>query len=154
MYAKDLYEAKYQLLINKCEIVGFKLYNDSKAFMEYSVDMDDIYENIEEYKRNKEHKIMIIFDDMIADMLSNKKLQQIVTELFTRSTKQNIPLVFITQSYFLVPKNIRQNSTYYFIMKISDKRELQQVAFNHTSDIDFKDFMNRKDFTENHIVFS
>ena len=154
LYAKDLYEAKYQLLINKCEIVGFKLYNDSKAFMEYSVDMDDIYENIEEYKRNKEHKIMIIFDDMIADMLSNKKLQQIVTELFTRSTKQNIPLVFITQSYFLVPKNIRQNSTYYFIMKISDKRELQQVAFNHTSDIDFKDFMNRKDFTENHIVFS
>ena len=85
---------------------------------------------------------MIVFDDMIADMLSNKKLNPIVTELFIRGRKLNISLVFITQSYFAVPKNIRLNSTHYFIMKIPNKQELQQIAFNHSSDIDFKDFMN------------
>ena len=79
------------------------------------------------------------FDDMIADMLSNKKLNPIVTELFIRSRKLNISIVFITRSYFAVPKNIRLNSTHYFIMKIPNKRELQQVAFNHSSDIDFSD---------------
>ena len=87
-------------------------------------------------------KVLIVFDDMIADMLSNKKLNPIVTELFIRGRKLNISLVFITQSYFAVPKNIRLNSTHYFIMKIPNKQELQQIAFNHSSDIDFKDFMN------------
>ena len=104
--------------------------------------MDDIYKNIEEYNPNKKRKILIVFDDMIADMLSNKKLNPIVTELFIRGRKLNISLVFITQSYFAVPKNIRLNSTNYFIMKIPNKQELQQIAFNHSSDIDFKDFMN------------
>ena len=75
-------------------------------------------------------------------MLSNKKLNPVVTELFIRGRKLNISLVFITQSYFAVPKNIRQNSTHYFIMKIPNKREFQQTAFNRSSDIDFKDFMN------------
>ena len=75
-------------------------------------------------------------------MLSNKKLNPIVTELFIRGRKLNISLVFITQSYFAVPKNIRLNSTHYFVMKIPNKRELQQIAFNHSSDIDFQDFMN------------
>ena len=84
----------------------------------------------------------MVFDDMIADMLSNKKLNPIVTELFIRGRKLNISLVFITQSYFAVPKNIRLNSTHYFVMKIPNKRELQQIAFNHSSDIDFQDFMN------------
>ena len=79
---------------------------------------------------------------MIADMLCNKKFNLIVTELFIRGRKLNISLVFITQSYFAVPKNIRLNSTHYFIMKIPNKQELQQIAFNHSSDIDFKDFMN------------
>ena len=79
---------------------------------------------------------------MIADMLSNKKLNPIVTELFIRGRKLNISLVFITQSYFAVPKNIRLNFTHYFVMKIPKKRELQQVAFNHYSDIDFEDFVN------------
>ena len=79
---------------------------------------------------------------MISDMLSNKKLNPIVTELFIRGRKLNISLVFITQSYFAVPKNIRLNSTHYFVMKIPNKRELQQIAFNHSSDIDFQDFMN------------
>ena len=75
-------------------------------------------------------------------MLSNKKLNPIVTELFIRRRKLNISFVFITQFYFAVPKNIRQNSTHHFIMKIPNKRELQQIAFNHSSDIDFKAFMN------------
>ena len=79
---------------------------------------------------------------MIADMLSNKKLNPVVTELFIREIKLNISLVFITQSYFAVPKNIRLNSTHYFVVKIPKKRELQQIAFNHSSDIDFQDFMN------------
>ena len=79
---------------------------------------------------------------MIADMLSNKKLHPIVTELVIGERKLNISLVFITQSYFTVPKNITLNSTHYFVMKIPNKRELQQTVFNHSSDIDFQDFMN------------
>ena len=137
-----MYKAKYQLLINKRENTGLKYYNDLKAFIEYSSDMDDIYKNIERCNPNRERKILIVFDDMISDMLSNKKLNPIVTELFIRGRKLNISLVFITQSYFAVPKNIRLNSTHYFVMKIPNKRELQQIAFNHSSDIDFQDFMN------------
>ena len=79
---------------------------------------------------------MIFLDDMIADMFGNKKLNQVVTELFIRSRKLNISIVFITQSYFVMPKNIRLNSTNYFIIKIPNKQELQQIAFNHSSDID------------------
>ena len=96
--AKDPYEPKYQLLINKREGVGLKHCNDLKAFSEYSNTIDDIYENIEEYNLNKERKILIVFDDMIADMLNNKKLNPIVTELFIRVRKVNISLDFITQS--------------------------------------------------------
>ena len=84
--------------------------------------MNDIYKNVEEYNPNKEQKILIVFDDMIADMLSNKKLNPIVTELFIRGRKLNISLVFITQSYFAVWKNIRLNSTHYFVMKIPNNR--------------------------------
>ena len=96
--AKDPYEPKYQLLINKREGVGLKHCNDLKAFIEYSNTIDDIYENIEEYNLNKERKILIVFDDMSADMLNNKKLNPIVTELFIRVRKVNISLDFITQS--------------------------------------------------------
>ena len=81
------------------------------------------------------------FDDMIADMINNKKLDSIVTELFIRGRKLNISIVFITLSYFKVSKDVRLNSTHFFIMKIPNKRELQQTALNHSSDIDFKDFM-------------
>ena len=84
---------------------------------------------------------MIVFDDMIADMINNGKLNPIVTELFIRGRKLNISIVFITESYFKVPKDIKLNSTHFFIMKIPNKRELQQIALNHSSDIDFKDFM-------------
>ena len=97
--------------------------------------MDDIYKNIEEYNPNKKRKILIVFDDMIADIFTNKKLNPIVTELFIRGRKLNIFLVFITQSYFAVPKKIRLNSTHYFFMKIPNKRELEQIAFNHSSGI-------------------
>ena len=105
--------------------------------MSYSNDLEDICKNIEEYNSNKKQKILIVFDDVITDMLS-----PIVTELFIRERKLNISLVFIMQSYFSVPKNIRLNSTYYFVMKIPNKRELQQIVFNHSSDIDFQDFMS------------
>ena len=130
------------MLISKREIRGLKYLHESKAFIEYSNDMDDIYKNIEEYNPNKKRKILIVFDDMIADMLSNKKLNPLVNELFIRGKKLNISLVFIIQSHFAVPKNIRLNSTYCFVMKIRKKRELQQIAFNHSSDINFQDFMN------------
>ena len=102
--------------------------------------MDDIYKNIEEYNPNKKPKILIVFDDMIAYMLSNKKLNPIKTELFIRGRKLNISLVFITQSDFAVPKYIRINSTHYFVIKIPNKRELQQIELNHSLDIDFQDF--------------
>ena len=141
MYAKDPYEIKYQPLINKRENTGLKHFNDPKAFIEYSNDMQDVYKNIEEYKIGKKRNILIVFDDMITDMVNNKKLNSIVTELFVRGRKLNISLVFITQSNFKVPKDVRQNSTNFFIIKISNKRELQQIALNHSSDIGFKDFM-------------
>ena len=85
---------------------------------------------------------MLVFGDTIADMLTNKKLNPIVTELFIRGRKLNISLVFITQSYFAVPKNIRLYSIHYFVMKIPNKRKLQKIRFNNFSDIDFQDFMN------------
>ena len=115
LYAKDPYEAKYQWLINKRESTGLKNLNDSKTFIEYSIDKHDINKNIEEYNPNKKRKILIVFVDMIADWFSNKKLlNPIVTELFIRRTKLNNYLVFITQYYFPVPKNIRLNSTHFF----------------------------------------
>ena len=104
--------------------------------------MDNIFKKIEEYNPNKKHKILIAFDEMIADMLNNKNLNQIVTELFIRSRKLNISLVFITQSYFVVPNDIRLNSTHYFIIKIPNRQKLQRIASNNSSDIDFKYFMN------------
>ena len=144
MYAKDPYEAKYQLLINKRETTGLKYFNDSEAFIEHSNDMDDIYKNVEDYNPNKKRKMLVVFDDMIADML---KLNPTVTELFIRGRKLNISLTFTTQSYFAV-------STQYFVMKIQNKRELQVIAFNHLSDIKFQDFMNLyKSVLQNDIRF-
>ena len=122
LYAKDPSEDKYQYLINKRESVGSKHCNDSKAFIEYSNDMHDVYKNIDNYNLNKENKILIVFDDMIADMINNKKLNSILTELFIICRKLNISLVFISQTYFKVPKDVRNNSTHFFIMKIPNKR--------------------------------
>ena len=103
--------------------------------------MRDVYKNIDDYNLDKENKLLIVFDDIIADMIHNKKLNSVVTELFIRDRKLNISLVFITQSYFKGPKDVRLNTTHFFIMKIPNKRELQQIAINHSSDIDFKDFV-------------
>ena len=130
------------MLIHKRGSTSLKYLNDSKAFIEYSNDMDSIYKNIEEYNPNKKRKILIVFDEMIGDMLINKKINPIVTELFIRRRKLNISLVFITRSYFVVPKYIRLNSTHYFVMKSPNKIELQQIALNNSSDIDFQDFVN------------
>ena len=101
--------------------------------------MQDVYKTNEEYNLRKKRKILIVFDDMIADMINNKKLYSIVTELFIRGRKLNISVVFITQSYFKVPKDIRLNTTHLFMTKIPNKRELQQIALNHSSDISSKD---------------
>ena len=141
LYAKDPYEAKYQYLINKREKVGLDHFKDPRAFIEYSNDMKDVYKNIEDYNPGKKRKMLIVFDDMIADMINNKKLNPVVTELFIGGRKLNISIVFITQSYFKVSKYVRLNSTHFFIMKIPNKGELQQIALNHSSDVDFKDFM-------------
>ena len=110
--------------------------------------MDDVYKNIEEYNPNEKRKILIGFD-MIADMLSNKKLQPLVTELFIRGRKPNVSLVFITQSILLC-----QNFNDYFIMKIPNKRELQHIAINHSTDIDFEGFIDLlKNVLQTHILF-
>ena len=114
LYVKDPYEGKYQFLIKKRENTGLKHFNDSKAFIEYSNDIQDVYKSIEEYNTDKEHKILIVFDDMIADMINNKKLNSVVTELFIRGRKLKISLVFITQSSFKVPKDVTLNSTHFF----------------------------------------
>ena len=98
-----------------------------------------IWKNFNYYNPNKENKILIIFDDMIADMINNKKLNSIVTELFIRGRKLNISFVFITQSYVKIRKDVRLNTTHFFIMEIPNKRELQEIAINHSSDIDFND---------------
>ena len=104
LYAKDLNEPKYEFLIKNRENAGIKHVNDPKAFIECLNTMDDIYENIDDYNPNRKRKILIIFDDVIADVMTNKKFQKIIKELFIRCRKLNISLVFITQSYFLSQK--------------------------------------------------
>ena len=142
LYAWDLYEAKYQYFINIPEKVGLEHFNDPKAFIEYSNEMCNVYKNIDKCNVGKDHKIFIVFNDMIADIIKNKKINSIVTELFIRGRKFNISVVFITQSYFNVPKDVRLNTTHFFISKIPNRRELQQIAINHSSDISTKDFIN------------
>ena len=141
LHAKDQYEAKYQCLINKREGVGIDHFNDPKAFIEYSNDMRDVYKNISYCDPDKENKILIVFDDVIADKINNRRLDSIVTKLFIRGRKLNISLVFIMQSYFKFP-NVRLNTIHFFIAKIPNKRELQQIAQNYSWDISAKDFIN------------
>ena len=101
LYAKDLGEPKYEFFIKKCENAGTKHLNDSKAFIECSSTIGDVYENIDDYNPSRKRKILIVFDDMITDIMSKR-----IKELFIRCRKINILLVFITQSYFSVPKDI------------------------------------------------
>ena len=104
--------------------------------------MSNVYRNINYYNPGKQNKILIVFDDMIADMIQNKRLNSIVTKLFIRGRKSNTSLVFITQSYFKVPKDLRLNTTHFFITKGLSKRELQQIVINHSSDISTEDFVH------------
>ena len=121
----------------------------AKAFIKYSNDMRNVYKNINYYNPDKENKMFIVSDDMIADMIHNKKLGSIVTELFIRGRKLNISLGFITQSYFKVPKDVRLNTTHFFISKIPNKRELhQKIAINHSSDrLRYLKMSESKDFS-------
>ena len=137
LYAKDPYESRYQYLTNKREGVGINHFNDPETFIEYSNDMHGVYKNIDEYNPDKENTILIIFDDMIADMIHNRKLNSIVTQLFIRGRNLNISLNFITQSYF-----VRLNTSHFFIAKIPNKGEHQQIAIHHSSDINTRDFAN------------
>ena len=141
LYAKDLSEPKYELLIKKHKDAGIKHLNDPNAFIECSNTMGEVYEKIDNYNPNRKRKILIVFDDMIADIMSNKKFQAIIKELFIRCRKLNISLVFITQSYFFVPKDVRLNSTHYLVVKINNRLELQDIAINHSAAIGYKDFM-------------
>ena len=115
LYAKDLSEPKYKFLIKRRENAGIQHLNDSSAFVPCSNTMDDVYENIDHYNPRRKRKILIVFDDMISDIMTNKKIQAIIKELFIRYRKLNISLVFIIQSYFSVPKVVRLNSTRYLI---------------------------------------
>ena len=103
--------------------------------------MDYVYENTDDYNPNRKTKILIVFDDMIADIMSYKKFQALIKELFIRCRKLNVSLMFITQSYFSVPKDVRLNSTHYLIMKINNRKELQNIAINHSADIDHNGFV-------------
>ena len=127
-------------MIKKREDAGIKHVNNLNAFIVCSNKMDHVYEDIDNYNQKRDKKVFIVFDDMIADIMINNKFQVIIKELFIRCKKLNISL-FITQSYFSVPKDVRLNSTHYLIMKINNKRELQNTAVNHSADIDYQDFM-------------
>ena len=129
--------------------MGIKNLNDSHAFMEYSNDINDVLENINNHNKNRDKKVLIIFDDMIADIMRSEKFKTIVKELFIRCRKLNISIVFITQSYFRTPKNARLNSTHYILMKISNKKELRSIAEENSGHLDFKDFLKIDNYYTN-----
>ena len=141
LYVRDLNEPKYKRLIKKRKDARIKHLNDPNAFIECSNMMDDVYENIHDYNSSRNRKILIVFDDVIAEIMTNKKFQAIIKELFIRCRKLNISLLFITQSFFFFfPKDVKLNSTHYLIMKINSKGELKNIAINHSADIDYQDF--------------
>ena len=141
LYAKDTNEKKYQYLINKRQQAGIKNLNDPHAFIEYSNDMNDVLEDINNYNRNRDKKVLIIFDDMITDIMRSEKFKAIVKELFIRCRKLNISIIFIMQSYFRTPKDARLNSTHYILMKIGNKKELKSIAEENSGHLDFKEFL-------------
>ena len=125
LYARDLSESKYGYLIKKREDAGIKHLDNPNAFIKCSNTMDDVFENTDDYNLITKRKKLIVFDDMIADIMRKKKFQGIIKELFIRCRKLIVSLVFITQSYFSVPKDVRLNSTHYLIMKINSRIELK-----------------------------
>ena len=133
LYARDLSEPKY-------EDAEIKHLNNPNAFIECSNTMYDVCENINDYNATRKGKKLIVFDEMIADIMTNKNVQAIIKELFIRCRKLNISFAFITQSYFSVPKDVRLNSIHYLIMKINNRIELKNIANDHSADIDHQDF--------------
>ena len=153
LYAKDIHEPKYEYLINKREQVGIKSLNDPHAFIENSDDMNDVLDDINNYNKNRDKKVLIVFDDMIADIEYDKNFKRIIKELFYRARKINVSIVFITQSYFRALKDARLNSTQYILMKIGHKNELKRIAEEKSGHLDYKDFLkiynccNRKPYS-------
>ena len=139
LYAKDLSQPKYKLWNKKREDVGIKYCTDLNGFIECSNTMDDVYQKIHQYNPSRKRKILIVSDDMVADIMSNKKFKAIIKELFSRCRKLNISLVFIIQSYVSVSKDVRLNSIHYLIMKISSRKELQSIEINHYAHVDYND---------------
>ena len=152
LYAGDLSKPKYEHLIKKRENIGINHLNDPNALIECSDTIDDVYENIDDYNLSRKRKQLIVFDDMIADIMTNRRFHTIIKELFIKCRKLNISLDFITQSYFSAPKDVRLNSTHYSIMKINNRKELQNITINHFADIDYKDFMKiYRECTKEHL---
>ena len=141
LYAKDIHEPKHEYLISKREQAGIKILDDPKAFTEYSDDMNDVLDDINNYNKNRDKKVLIVFDDMIADIEYNKNFKRIIKELFYRARKINVSIVFITQSYFRALKDARLNSTHYILMKIGNKKELKIIAEEKSGHLDYKDFL-------------
>ena len=141
LYTKDIHKPKYEYLINKREKAGIKNLDDPKAFIEYSDDMDDVLDDINNYNKNRDKKVLIVFDDMIADIEYNKNFKRIIKELFYRARKINVSIVFITQSYFRALKDARLNSMHYILMKINNKKELKRIAEEKSGHLDCKDFL-------------
>ena len=141
LYAKNLHEPKYEYLINKKEQAGIKNLNDPHAFIEYSNDMNDVLDDINDYNKNRDKKVLMVFDDMIADIEYNKNFKRIIKELFYRARKINVSIVFITQSYFRALKDARLNSMHYILMKIGNKKELKSIAEEKLGNLDYKDFL-------------
>ena len=106
---KFIYMLKIQFLFKKREDAGIKNLNDPSGFIEYSNTMDDVYKNIDHYNPKIKIKVLTVFDDVIADIMTNERFKARIKELFIRCRKLNISLVFITQSYFNVPKEVRLN---------------------------------------------
>ena len=129
------------MLIDKREQTGINFNNDPTAFFKCPNSMDDILSNIEDYNNKRRRKVLVIFDDMISHVMSDKKAQQILKDLSIRCRKLNISICFLTQAYFSVPKYVRLNCTHYILFKLNNKRELQNIAINHSADIDYKDFI-------------
>ena len=138
LYAKDIHEPKYEYLINKREQAGIKNLNDPHAFIEYSDDMDDVLD--------RDKKVLIVFDDMVADIEYNKKFKRIIKELFYRAHKINVSIEFITQSYFRALKDARLNSTHYILMEIGNKKELKRIAEEKSGHLDYKDFLKKYNY--------
>ena len=141
LYAKDINESKYEYLINKREQAGITNLNDPHGFIEYSDDMDDVLDDINNYNKNRDKKVLIVFDDMIADIEYNKKFKRIIKEQFYRARKINVSIVCFTQSYFRALKDARLNSAHYILMKIGNKKELKRIAEEKSGHLDDKDFL-------------